>query len=1142
MDQVLRPDFPGSHSDDASGGFVMRDGETWYRIADYDRMAPFFMTLVSGFDHWFFLSSTGGLTCGRRDPDNALFPYTTDDKIHDADATTGPQTVLRVHGAGGVTLWRPFARLYPARIIERNLYKNRIGNRLVFEEVNAGLGLAFGYSWSTGERFGFIRKAWLRNTGEQTLGVDVLDGLRNLLPWGVSQAMQSARSTLVDAYKQAEACRDLPAAVYSLSSIPSDRAEPSEALKATVAWAAGLDRPDVLLSESQVTGFGQGPPIRGERVSRGKRGAFFVHAQLELKASAVHEWYLAADVEQGPARLPALLADLKAGIGADALEADIAAGSRRLLRLAGAADGCQRSADLLITTRHFSNTVFNIMRGGTFQDGYRFPLADFLQFADRWCRGSGGRFEALLPRADERTTRAAVLAAARAGGDADLERIALEYLPLEFSRRHGDPSRPWNRFTIDIRDADGSPRLNYEGNWRDIFQNWEALAIAYPEYVESFVCRFLNASTMDGYNPYHVSRAGFDWEVLDPGDPWSNIGYWGDHQVNYLAELIDLSRRYHPGWLEQHLARDLFVYANVPYRLKPYRDLLREPRNSIEYDHDRAARIAERFAERGVDGKLVALPDGALRRANLFEKLLVPLLAKIGNFVPGGGIWMNTQRPEWNDANNALVGYGLSVVTLCYLRRYLDLLEALLVGAGPESFAVAAEVAAFLQELHTALAEHRALLEGAVSARDRRAFMDRVGERASAYREQVYAGPAQARAAVPAADALAFIRLARAYVDHSLELSRRPDGLFHAYRLLHFSPDGCEVEDLDPMLEGQVAILNSGYLDAPAGLALLETLRASDLYRKDQDSYMLYPDRPARPFLERNVIAPDWLEGQPFLQAELDSGTSPYLLRDARGVGRFRGAFRNEGELRAALAGDGRVGAADAAELLRLYERVFRHRQFTGRSASMFKYEGLGCIYWHMVAKLTLAVSEAGIQAAGDGHDEIAAGLFERFDHLRNGLGMYKTPAQYGAFPIDPYSHTPGSGGVQQPGMTGQVKEDLIARFNELGVVVDRGEVRFEPVLLRRVEFLTEPSSWRYSDQAGERREVLPAGSLGFTLCGVPVVYHLADSASIQVHGGQESPELVRGTGLGAARSRALFERDGTIRRLEVQVPRDTLR
>jgi len=1143
MDQAYRQGSSSSPREEASGSFVTRDGETFYRIANYDRLAPFFMTLVSGFDHWFFLSSTGGLTCGRRDPDNALFPYTTDDKIHDADATTGPQTLLRLHKAGGVTVWRPFARQYPAPFIERNLYKNRVGNRLIFEEVHTGLDLVFSYAWSTSERYGFVRKAWLRNTGEETVVVDVLDGLRNLLPWGVTQVLQSARSTLVDAYKQAEACRDLPAAVYSLSSIPSDRAEPSEALKATVAWCAGLDRPEVLVSETQVASAFARWPLQAERVSRGKRGAFFVYAPMELAPGAVHEWYLVADVEQGPAKLPALLAELKAGVGAEALEADVAAGTRRLLRLAGAADGCQRSADLLITTRHFSNTVFNIMRGGTFEDGYRFPRADFLEFADSCRRGSASRFEALLPQSvDDRIARDTVLAAARANGDADLERIALEYLPLVFSRRHGDPSRPWNRFSIDIRHADGSPRLSYEGNWRDIFQNWEALAIAYPEYIESFICRFLNASTVDGYNPYHVSRSGFDWEVLDPEDPWSNIGYWGDHQVNYLAELIDLSHRYHPGWLERCLDRDLFVYANVPYRVKPYRDLLREPRNTIEFDHDGAKRIAERFADLGVDGKLVTLPDGSLRRANLFEKLLVPLLAKIGSFVPGGGIWMNTQRPEWNDANNALVGYGLSVVTLCYLRRYIGLLEALLGGAGTAALPIAVEVADLLHGLRAALDDHCALLEGAVSARDRRAFMDRIGELASAYREQVYARPAQERAAVAVEDALAFIRLARTYLDHSLGLSRRADGLFHAYRLLQISSAGCEIGDLDPMLEGQVAILNSGYLDAAASLALLETLRASDLYRRDQDSYMLYPDRPVRPFLDRNVIAPEWLAGNSFTQSEIDSVTSPYLLRDTAGVARFRGAYRNEGELRAALAGDDRISAADAAELLALYERVFRHRQFTGRSARMFKYEGLGCIYWHMVSKLTLAVSEAGVRAARAGNDAVAVQLFEQFDHLRNGLGMYKTPAQYGAFPIDPYSHTPGFGGVQQPGMTGQVKEDFIARFNELGVLVEDGEIRFEPQLLRHAEFLSEPSSWRYSGEAGERREVLPAGSLGFTLCGVPVVYHLAERAAIEVHGGQDAPEVIHGAGLGVPRSRALFERDGTIRRLEVRVPRAALR
>ena len=48
---------------------------------------------------------------------------------------------------------------------------------------------------------------------------------------------------------------------------------------------------------------------------------------------------------------------------------------------------------------------------------------------------------------------------------------------------------------------------------------------------------------------------------------------------------------------------------------------------------------------------------------------------------------MNTQRPEWNDANNALVGKGLSVVTLGYLRRYVvffhSFLERLMIPIWP---------------------------------------------------------------------------------------------------------------------------------------------------------------------------------------------------------------------------------------------------------------------------------------------------------------------------------------------------------------------------------------------------------------------------------------------------------------------------
>ena len=57
----------------------------------------------------------------------------------------------------------------------------------------------------------------------------------------------------------------------------------------------------------------------------------------------------------------------------------------------------------------------------------------------------------------------------------------------------------------------------------------------------------------------------------------------------------------------------------------------------------------------------------------------------------------------------------------------------------------------------------------------------------------------------------------------------------------------------------------------------------------------------------------------------------------------------------------------DGPRVKDLYEQVFNHKAFTGRSGGMYGYEGLGCIYWHMVAKLLLAVHECYRSAEEDG-------------------------------------------------------------------------------------------------------------------------------------------------------------------------------
>ncbi|MDX1460048.1 MAG: hypothetical protein R3348_03235 [Xanthomonadales bacterium] len=1136
-DSPIKPFVEGTQS-----GIVRHDGEAYYKIANYEQMPPFFMTLVSGFDHWMFLSSTGGLTCGRRNPDSALFPYYTDDKIHDAGSTTGSRTVLLVNGSERHYLWEPFERGPSAYKLERNLYKNLSGTRLVFEEINHDLGLAYDCGWSTSDRFGFIKESVLRNLGEDRREVDVLDGLRNLLPYGVTQRVQETQSTLLDGYKQAEHVPDLAAAIYTLSSILTDRAEPCEALRASVAWSTGLDDVQVLLSEDQVDAFRYGKGVAPEALSRGKRCAFYIQSSLALGPGQERRWHIAADVNQGPSRLPALLREIRQGVAAEAIEEDIAAGTRRLVQLVGGADGCQLTSDTLVTARHFSNTLFNIMRGGTFHVGYQVPGKDFLEFVRTWNAPLHTAFARLLDQQDRPLTIESLTAAA--DDDADMERLALEYLPLTFSRRHGDPSRPWNRFSIDIRNPDGSEKLSFQGNWRDIFQNWEALSLSYPGYIESFIAKFVNASTADGYNPYRITREGIDWEVLEEEDSWSNIGYWGDHQVNYLLKLLELSRKYHPGKLETYLDKEIFVYANVPYRIKDYAALVADPRDTVTYDYEEEAAIERRVAALGGDGKLAVLPDGSICRVNLLEKLLLPALVKLGNFVPGGGIWMNTQRPEWNDANNALVGYGLSMVTLCYLRRYLRLLSSVLAGHGEKDYPVSSEVLALFEAIETVLRDHEPSGGAACTPEQRKVVMDELGAASQAHRERVYAGLSGEKSRLASSDILKFIDLAIVHIDHSIAGNRRPDGLYHSYNLVHFGTEGYALETLYEMLEGQVAVLSSGFLGPGDSLELLESLRASPLYRADQNSYMLYPDKEQARFLEKNVIPKSMLEGNEWVARELQSGRKAFIEQDADGAVHFNPDLRNGARLAEALERHPDVSAEDAAALCDLYESVFKHRRFTGRSGSMFKYEGLGSIYWHMVSKLLLATAEV-IETAGRGcaDEPVLTGLLNRFDDIKEGLGVHKPPAEYGAFPIDPYSHTPGFIGVQQPGMTGQVKEDVITRFTELGVHVKDGCVAFEPGMLRRGEFLTEPRTWVYdTGESGPCEETLPAGSLAFSVCGVPVIYRLAESEGIEVHTSDGEAHGASGNQVGKDWCQSLFRRDGRVQKIIVDVPASALR
>ena len=169
---------------------------------------------------------------------------------------------------------------------------------------------------------------------------------------------------------------------------------------------------------------------------------------------------------------------------------DVHDGSMELRSLVGKADGLQLTADKMSVARHYSNVLFNIMRGGIFEDDYTVEKQDLIDYFTVVNRHVAGANSPFFEGLESKVNYDALIAHARATGNPDLIRIAYEYLPLSFSRRHGDPSRPWNKFRIDGKNEQGSRDKYYAGNWRDIFQNWEALGLSFPEYVASMITKF----------------------------------------------------------------------------------------------------------------------------------------------------------------------------------------------------------------------------------------------------------------------------------------------------------------------------------------------------------------------------------------------------------------------------------------------------------------------------------------------------------------------------------------------------------------------------------------------------------------------------------------------------------------------------
>ena len=1132
---------------EVKGEQVNINDEVYYKITNSNKMRPFFISLVSNSNHWMFISSNGGLSAGRKNSENSFFPYYTDDKITESSEITGSKTIVQVHKDDKTFLWEPFSDRYEGvYAIKRNLYKNNYGNKIIFEEINEDLGLTFQYQWNTSNQFGFVKKSTLLNNTSTKVDVTILDGIQNILPYGIAADFQNSTSNLVDAYKKCELEKETGFGIFALSAVIVDKAEPSEALKANTVWSLGVTNPTYLISSLQLNAFRKGEQIHQEEDVKAEKGAYFTVQNLTLESNNKDSWMLIANVNQDINSIQEIQEKVKNNSElSTVINFSIEAGTEKLVHLVAASDGLQLGDDQTRNTRHFANTLFNIMRGGIFDNNYQIEKIDFIKYFSTANKNIFSEKLDLLNSLPEIFSVNTIKHLADLDNNEDFKRLCLEYLPLKFSRRHGDPSRPWNKFSINTRsEIDGSKILDYEGNWRDIFQNWEALAHSYPEFIEGMIYKFLNATTFDGYNPYRVTKGGFDWEIIEENDPWSYIGYWGDHQIIYLLKFLEFIENYYPGKLAKNFDQDIFVYANVPYKIKSYQETLINPKDTIDFDYKLNDQIDKQRSELGADGALLRDQNNSIYRVNLIEKLLATVLAKVSNFIPEGGIWLNTQRPEWNDANNALVGNGVSMVTLCYLQRFINFFESVVEKSEIDTILISDELAEFFNKTLTTLNDNKAIISGKVSNLERKIFLDGVGEAGSKFRMSIYKdGFKNKKVAITKIDLLNFFEITKKYVEHTIDANKRLDNLYHAYNLMSVGSNSeVSVSYLPEMLEGQVAVLSSGYLSAKEALSVLDALKSSPLFREDQYSYILYPNKNLPRFTNKNIIPSISVKKSKLLLQLLADGNTQIIQKDIIGKYHFNAGFNNANPLKEALhrLPDNYQLLIKKEEklILDIYEEMFDHKSFTGRSGTFFGYEGLGSIYWHMVSKLLVATQENCLLAIKSNESEEVIGrLFEHYYEINEGIGAHKSPELYGAFPTDPYSHTPAGKGAQQPGMTGQVKEDILARFGEIGVSVKKGELQFNPRLLRKEEFLTDSKDFKYIDVDGVKKTlVLDSGTFCFTYCQIPVVYQISKKTGVKLFYNDDSNKEFDFLKIDFKTSKKIFERTSEVEKIIVYV------
>ena len=538
-----------------------------------------------------------------------------------------------------------------------------------------------------------------------------------------------------------------------------------------------------------------------------------------------------------------------------------------------------------------------------------------------------------------------------------------------YTRKHGDMERDYNRFVVEP-----TPWSQGPANFRDVNQNRRSENYFHPDLDRANIQTFFNLLQLDGHNPLVVLPETFRlpehryaefkelWPSVEPGSLPESLstaftagalaealrscheameaqricesilglcdvvlsanhgeGYWVDHWI-YNLDLIQSYEALYPDRMDALMfdAPD-YVFYDDAYRVRPRKEKYHlrsdgtvRQLDAVAYDPHKAAQLLLRQR----DPHLVRTKygQGEIYRTTLIGKLFSLLAVKSAMFDAFGvGLEMDADKPGWCDALNGLPGlFGSSTHEAYALWRGLRHCRSALAGhAGEQTLALPVEVSALVVDL-TAL----------LSAADPVCFFSTwqaLAERRERFRVQVHAGLAGTESSISFAALLAWIGATEKILSRGLASAVDVSGLPVSYfahtatayeklaapvagsgkepvtakvEVLQFEPHA-----LPPFLEGAVhAMRSAGSTDKARGIYL--AVRASGLYDNALGMYRVNaPLEDETTEIGRiRVFTPGWLENASiflhmhykFLLETLRSGLAEEFFSDfKRGVVAF---------------------------------------------------------------------------------------------------------------------------------------------------------------------------------------------------------------------------------------------------------------